>query len=366
MAIETEEKPLEEMNTLEMVDYFMEQGMTEEQANDLAHAEWQARKINAEPAMTEVIDASAASGSESAAAIEPPVEEEPPTQAPDNGYMPDPSMSIEAMNAYGYMDSDMLPLSKERALELFERDVPIYMLYEGNTEAMAFDTEDIVLFSGCFGITREDWDAIKNEVPPMDVEIIRKKREQAFLESPDDTYAIYQLKRDDATTDIRFMNSDYLKSKGVEPQYENYELIYTGALTKDGSQMDKLEDLYRVFNIEHPQDFTGHSLSISDIVALKQAGVVSYHYVDSVGYKELHNFHNTDNYLKNAEMQLEDDYGMIDGVINNAPKEPVKAPVPKKEETKSKKPSVLAKLRQYQTEDRQQTTQHRSAERDLI
>ena len=294
------------------------------------------------------------------------VQEEAPVQAPDNGYMPDPSMSIEAMNAYGYMDSDMLPLSKERALELFERDVPIYMLYEGNTEAMAFDTEDIVLFSGCFGITREDWDAVKNEVPPMDAEIIRKKREQAFLESPGDTYAIYQLKRDDATTDIRFMNSDYLKSKGVEPQYENYELIYTGALTKDGSQMDKLEDLYRVFNIEHPQDFTGHSLSISDIVALKQAGVVSYHYVDSVGYKELHNFHNTDNYLKNAEMQLEDDYGMIDGVINNAPKEPVKAPVPKKEETKSKKPSVLAKLRQYQTEDRQQTTQHRSAERDLI
>ena len=294
------------------------------------------------------------------------VQEETPVQAPDNGYMPDPSMSIEAMNAYGYMDSDMLPLSKERALELFERDVPIYMLYEGNTEAMAFDTEDIVLFSGCFGITREDWDAIKNEVPPMDADIIRQKREQAFLESPGDTYAIYQLKRDDATTDIRFMNSDYLKSKGFEPQYENYELIYTGALTKDGSQMDKLEDLYRVFNIEHPQDFTGHSLSISDIVALKQAGVVSYHYVDSVGYKELHNFHNTDNYLKNAEMQMEDDYGMIDGVINNAPKEPVKAPVPKKEETKSKEPSVLAKLRQYQTEDRQQTTQHRSAERDLI
>ena len=294
------------------------------------------------------------------------VQEETPVQAPDNGYMPDPSMSIEAMNAYGYMDSDMLPLSKERALELFERDVPIYMLYEGNTEAMAFDTEDIVLFSGCFGITREDWDAIKNEVPPMDADIIRQKREQAFLESPGDTYAIYQLKRDDATTDIRFMNSDYLKSKGFEPQYENYELIYTGALTKDGSQMDKLEDLYRVFNIEHPQDFTGHSLSISDIVALKQAGVVSYHYVDSVGYKELHNFRNTDNYLKNAEMQMEDDYGMIDGVINNAPKEPVKDPVPKKEETKSKKPSVLAKLRQYQTEDRQQTTQHRSAERDLI
>lgn len=294
------------------------------------------------------------------------VQDEEPVQAPDNGYMPDPSMSVEAMNAYGYTDSDMLPLSKERALELFERDVPIYMLYEGNTEAMAFEAEDIVLFSGCFGITREDWDAIKGEVPPMDLELIKQKREQAFLENPGDTYAIYQLKRDDTTADIRFMNSEYLQKKGIEPQYENYELVYTGALTKDGSQIEKLEDLYRIFNVEHPQDFIGHSLSVSDIVALKQAGVVSYHYVDSIGYKELINFRTTENYLKNAEMQMEDDFGMIDGIINNGPKEPVKTPAPKQEETKSKKPSVLAKLRQYQKEDREKTTQHRNAERDLI
>lgn len=293
------------------------------------------------------------------------VQEEEPVQAPDNGYMPDPSMSIEAMNAYGYTDSDMLPLSKERALELFERDVPIYMLYDGNTEAMAFEAEDIVLFSGCFGITREDWDAIKDQIPPMDMETVRQKREQAFHESPGDTYAIYQLKRDPSTAELSFMNSEWLQAHGIEPKYENYELIYTGALTQDGSQIDKLEDLYRIFNIEHPQDFTGHSLSISDIVALKQAGVVSYHYVDSIGYKELTNFRNTDNHLKNAEMQMEDDYGMIDGVINNGRKEPVKAPAPKKEETKTKKPSVLAKLRQYQEEDRKATTQHRSAERDL-
>ena len=292
------------------------------------------------------------------------VQEEPPVQAPNNGYMPDPSMSIEAMNAYGYMDSDMLPLSKERALELFERDVPIYMLYEGNTEAMAFEDEDIVLFSGCFGITREDWDAIKNEIPPMDADLIRKKREQAFLESTGDTFAIYQLKRDDATADIRFMNSAYLESKGIEPQYENYELVYTGALTYDGSQTDKLEGVYRTFNIDHPQDFTGHSLSVSDIVALKQAGVVSCHYVDSIGYKELPTFLKPSNYLKAAEMQMEDDYGMIDGIINNGPKETEKA-VKQAEEPKSKKPSVLAKLRKYQDEDRQATTMHRSAERDL-
>ena len=500
MAIETEEKPLEEMNILEMVDYFMEQGMTEEQANDLANAEWQARDVRergndvvqkekldalyaenpigsddwfyhhpdtmtfeavyfnpdsnaggqyvimtlpyelisdaveqtndtqsffefleeraSHTELVDITDEDFRATMESyksrpadfigrsdevmtaiittvAKEVEDPVlssyieettgddspnntvddfideiarkvQEEEPIQAPDNGYIPDPSMSIEAMNAYGYTDSDMLPLSKERALELFERDVPIYMLYDGNTEAMAFEAEDIVLFSGCFGITREDWDAIKDEVPPMDLELIKQKREQAFLESPGDTYAIYQLKRDDATADIRFMNYEYLQKKGIDPQYENYELVYTGALTQDGSQIEKLEDLYRTFNVEHPQDFTGHSLSLSDIVALKQSGVVSYHYVDSIGYKELTNFRNTDNHLKNAEMQMEDDYGMIDGVINNGPKEPVKAPAPKKEETKTKKPSVLAKLRQYQEEDRKAMTQHRSAERDLI
>ena len=504
MAIETEEKPLEEMNILEMVDYFMEQGMTEEQANDLVNAEWQARDVRQRgndvvqkekldalyaenpigsddwfyhhpdtmtfeavyfnpdsnaggqyvimtlpyelisdaveqtndresffefleerASHTELVDITdedfratmesyknrtadfvgrsdevmsslittvakevddpvlssyieetqsaeehtaddvAESPADTIEEIARKVQEEEPVQAPDNGYMPDPSMSIEAMNAYGYTESDMLPLSKERALELFERDVPIYMLYDGNTEAMAFEAEDIVLFSGCFGITREDWDAIKDQIPPMDMEVVRQKREQAFYESPGDTYAIYQLKRDPSTAELSFMNSEWLQAHGIEPKYENYELIYTGALTQDGSQIDKLEDLYRIFNIEHPQDFTGHSLSISDIVALKQAGVVSYHYVDSIGYKELTNFRNTDNHLKHAEMQMEDDFGMIDGVINNAPKEPVKAPAPKKEETKTKKPSVLVKLRQYQEEDRKATTQHRSAERDL-
>ncbi|MGI6336714.1 MAG: YodL domain-containing protein [Eubacteriales bacterium] len=302
------------------------------------------------------------------AAIKPPVQEAPPMQAPDNGYVPDPSMSIEAMNAYGYTDADMLPLSKERALELFESDVPIYMLYDDNSEAMAFEAEDIQLFSGCFGVSREDWEAIKNEIPPMDVDLIRQKREQAFLESTGDTFAIYQLKRDDATTDLRFMNSEWLRSKGLEPQHDNYDLVYTGALNPAERQIDTLEQIYQVFNLERPTDFTGHSLSVSDIVALKQDGVISCHYVDSVGYTELPRFLQPENYLKAAEMQLEDDYGMIDGIVNNGPRQtetPTQKPPVKAAETKSKKPSVLAKLRRYQDEDRQATTQHRSAERDL-
>ena len=364
-----EESPVSSIAGAVRTEVFVIQGMTPTSVvfEDIAILEdLQAAQIpEATPIENEVPATEAADPID---AIARSVQEEEPVQAPDNGYMPDPSMSIEAMNAYGYTDSDMLPLSKERALELFERDVPIYMLYEGNTEAMAFETEDIVLFSGCFGITREDWDAIKDQIPPMDMETIRQKREQAFLESPGDTYAIYQLKRDDATADLRFMNSEWLNKKGIEPQLANYDLIYTGALYPASTQIDTLERLYQTFNLDHPADFTGHSLSVSDIVALKQNGVVSCHYVDSVGYKELPSFIQSGNYLKNAEMQMEDDYGMIDGIVNNGPRQtepPAKAVLEKKADAKAKKPSVLAKLRQYQDEDRKATTMHRSAERDL-
>ena len=119
-----------------------------------------------------------------------------------------------------------------------------------------------------------------------------------------------------------------------------------------------LSNLFRQFNIEHPQDFTGHSLSVSDIIVLRQQGQVSSHYVDSWGYKELPQFL-PENYLKNAEMAMEDDFGMIDGIINNGPKE-IKA--------KEERPSVLEKLKGHPTANRQEphekTAPKKSAERE--
>ena len=301
-------------------------------------------------------------------AISHAVQEEDPVQAPDNGYMPDPSMSIEAMNAYGYTDDKMLPLSKERAMELIERDVTVYMLYDDNSEAMAFEPEDVQLFSGMFGIEREEWDRVRDEIPPMEDALLRQKQEQAFQSSAVDSYAIYQLKHDDSTTDLRFMNSEWMQSKGLIPEKDNYEMVYTGTLQIEGSVSDKLESLYYTFNADRPEDFRGHSLSVSDIVALKQQGVVSYHYVDSVGYKELP-FFDKSNYLKAAEMQLEDDYGMIDGIVNNGARQPEKLekkPPMRQLDERSNRPSVLEKLRKYQEEAKTTTAKHRSAERDEI
>ncbi len=309
-----------------------------------------------------------------AIAIEPPVEEisEPVTDAP-----PDPAISVEARNAYGYTDDAMLPLTKERAIELFERDVPVYLLYGDNTEAMAFEPEEILQHDGICGIDREDWEQVKEQLSVA----APNKWKEAFQKSMADSYCIFQLQ--DSAADIRFMNMQYLQEHGIVPTADNYTAVYSGELRYAGDIESKLDGLYQTFNLNRPEDFTGHSLSVSDIVALKQAGVVTCHYVDSIGFTELPTFLKPENYLKNAEMAMEDDYGMIDGIINNGPKEqsePAKQSpdlsalfsqaqqavqeMPKQDS--GKRESVLAKLQAPMLPHNDKTAQTRSAERDLI
>ena len=160
----------------------------------------------------------------------------------------------------------------------------------------------------------QKWDEINGLQQP-------EEKMQAFLDSATDAYAILQLKAGDETRDREFMSYSYLQRKGMEPEIDHYEVVYASALPVHYNQTELLEGLYQKFNIDHPSDFTGHSLSVSDIVALKVNGVVSTHYVDSFGFKELPEFIKPENYLKYAEMSMEDDYGMIDGVINNGPKD---------------------------------------------
>lgn len=106
-----------------------------------------------------------------------------------------------------------------------------------------------------------------------------------------------------------------------KPDIDHYEVVYVGNLAPYKDRDTMLEEMYATFNINHPSDFRGHSLSVSDIVALQEGGKVSCHYVDSVGYADLPRFLRPENYLKNAEMMLEDDYSMIDGLVNNGSRE---------------------------------------------
>lgn len=283
--------------------------------------------------------------------------------------MPDPTLTVDDMRSYGYLDSDMLPLSKDRAVELLEHDITVYMLYPDNAEEMVFEAEDIIKHDGMFGITRPDWDAAKGHIPPRDVE-------QRFLNSPTDSMAIYQLRRD-APVELRFAS---LGSLAAPPDPANYEAIYTREVYPDDDTGRILENFYYIFNDERPGDFAGHSLSVSDIVALKQDGKVSYHYCDSMGFQELPAFQKPENYLKAAEMSMEDDYGMIDGIINNGPKQPTVADLEAQVKAgmsislmdlaeaahREKKKSVLEQLKNQPAQERpHKTAPKKSAEKEL-
>lgn len=300
-----------------------------------------------------------------------------PTDAADNILpeleqavpMPDPTLTVDDMRSYGYLDSDMLPLSKDRAVELLEHDITVYMLYPDNAEEMVFEAEDIIKHDGMFGVTRPDWDAVKGHIPPRDVE-------QRFLNSPTDSMAIYQLRRD-APVELRFAN---LGSLAAPPDPANYEAVYTREVYPDDDTGRILENFYYIFNDERPGDFVGHSLSVSDIVALKQDGKVSYHYCDSMGFQELPAFQKPENYLKAAEMSMEDDYGMIDGIINNGPKQPTVADLEAQVKAgmsislmdlaeaahREKKKSVLEQLKSQPAQERpHKTAPKKSAEKEL-
>lgn len=230
---------------------------------------------------------------------------------------------------------------------------------------------------------------------------------------PRDTFSIYQLKSGNATLDYRFEPLDAIRNNGLSVKPENYELVYTAPLT----EKDSLESIYTRFNIDHPADFKGHSLSVSDIVVLHQDGKDTAHYCDRFGFSQVPEFlqperaaevtiptpdqmatqerictprgsfcvtnmtreqmqaagygvhHQSDdgkylimgngarafavhaqqpeqdNPLRTAEMTLEDDYGMIDGVINNGRRgEELEKAQEYAERTTPEKPSIRERL----------------------
>ena len=244
---------------------------------------------------------------------------------------------------------------------------------------------------------------------------------------PRDTFSIYQLKSGNETLDYRFEPLDAIRNNGLSVKPENYELVYTAPLT----EKDNLESIYTRFNIDHPADFKGHSLSVSDIVVLHQDGKDTAHYCDRFGFSQVPEFlqpeqaaevtiptpdqmatqgristprgsfcvtnmtrkqmeaagygvHHIsddrkylimgngtrafavaaeqpekDNPLRTAEMTLEDDYGMIDGVINNGRRgEELEKAQEYAERTTPEKPSIRERLEDAKRE----CAEHKSPE----
>ena len=146
-----------------------------------------------------------------------------------------------------------------------------------------------VLYTGTPEKCRELMGQLKSgELTEGDVkQLYAKAQETAQTTGQDkDTFSIYQIKGGDETRDFRFEPYDRLQAAGNVVDKANYELVYSAPLAPETS----LEDIYTRFNIDHPKDFKGHSLSVSDVVVLHQNGQDTAHYVDSVGFRQVPEF----------------------------------------------------------------------------
>ena len=302
-------------------------------------------------------------------------------QALDEYPMPDEQVSTPDMQEYGYSYDGMFPVTRERALELDAAGLTVYVLHEDNTESMVFDPQEIMDHGGLFGVDHEEWEKSPQfHEKVMERQEHQQEREQAFLSQNRDCFAIYQVSSDDPQN-VRFMNLEWLKSHDISIDRSNYDLIYTAPLRESGTVPEQLEKLYQQFNLEKPVDFHSPSMSVSDIVAIRQDGKVSCHYCDSVGFTQIPGFL-PENPLKNAEMMLEDDYGMIDGIINNGAKEPTVAELEQQarsgqpislmdlaaaahREEREKKKSVMEQLKSQPKAEHKKIAPKKSAEREI-
>ena len=216
-----------------------------------------------------------------------PLESKTPIM-PDNITLPDMSIDAAERNAFGYNYDGMLPLHLERALELYDQDICVYLLYPDNSESMVNNRNEMENHDGIFGIEVENWQALQEfEQMKAAVKDSGASKEAMLLYGKDAAYGIYQLKDSDQTRDLRFESLEHLAAHGFSVDKDNYNLIYTAPL----SNGDTLDKLYEKFNIDRPADFVGHSLSVSDIVVIRQDGNATAHYVDSFGFRELPDFY---------------------------------------------------------------------------
>ena len=179
----------------------------------------------------------------------------------------------------------------------------------------------------------------------------------ALLDSASDGYAILQLKRMGETDDIRFMPYDSLKSYDKLPDINFYDTMDTGPIATKSKDADIIcESLFVKFNTDRPEIFNGHSLSVSDVIALKMQEDVKYYYVDSFGFKELPGFDSGKNPMRSIEDQIEQNDNQLDGIINNLPEETVAE--------KEVKTSLLEKLK-VPIEEKEHKPKLQCADREL-
>lgn len=263
--------------------------------------------------------------------------------------LPDRMIGLSEMHDYGYRKDDMLPLMKEAALEWHRAGEKIYPLFSGGTAGEFASKEQIAQHDGIFGIRTDVWKSILLEqqesyleddftypqfpfspitreqalqlydegkqiylvrtslrptivteraeiergsdmfqiaIADLEQERNMTEQENVLLYGSEKQFGIYQITERDPEHNYRFMGLDYVQKKGMTVSRADYDLIYAAPLT----DKDTLDGIYERFNIQRPADFTGHSLSVSDVVVLNDGSTVKAYYVDSIGFAKLPEF----------------------------------------------------------------------------
>lgn len=286
-----------------------------------------------------------------AAAISPP--DELPDTTLDEYPVPDDSLTLDGLTE----DSDLLPLPREQAVILLERDMTVYMVEAGKDPAMVFEPDDIIeLPEGMMlAVPREEWEQSPEfQRAVLDRMQHQEERERTFLDHSADCFAIYQVKDDDALRDIRFEPLSWLKSKGRTVERGNYDLVYTAPLLAADSVEATLDQLWYQFNNEHPADFQHPSMSVSDIIALNRGGVVTCYYCDSFGFAQLPDFLTPKPTVAELEAQVKAGQAIsltdLAGAVHRE---------------KRQKQSVVAQLKNQPQPGRNKTAPQKSAEKEI-
>jgi len=253
--------------------------------------------------------------------------------------MPDPSIGFSEMSLCGYTADDMLPLTTDRALELFDANHVIFMLYPENEAVMAFDREEIITFGndGIFGIERVEW-LNSQEYADLSAQHGEAALETEIVNGNPDTFSIYQLRDGEELRYHRFASLKQLEADNLAVDRDNYDLAYTAPLPPK----ETLEELYEKFNDGHPLDYTGRSISVSDVVVIGRGGETSAHYVDNFGFAEIPDF-----LAARSEPARSVPAADISDKTATAVQEQAKR------ESAKKKPSLLDTLNQYEQKSKQ-------------
>lgn len=295
--------------------------------------------------------------------------------------VPDPNCTMEDLAEAGYTEGDLLPVSLDTAELMYGGDFTVYIIRPGENPELVFDETDFDHHDGLFAVPRDEWEAspdFDDAIQARLREEEQQKREAAFLDHQGNCFALYQLHRGPDLRDIRYIPLERLRAEGESPRKGNYDLVYTAPLTGQGDTLQQLNQLWHRFNEDRPADYHSPSMSISDIVALKQGGVVSCHYVDQYAFSELPGFFSARNPLRAAEDTIEQNDNQLDGIINNTPSvAELEAQVKAgqqislldlanavQKEREEKKQSVVERLKQPPQPGRKKTAPDKGAERE--